>query len=758
MRSQVTISAYSYIRIYRGTTLTQETGDYSVIIPETVKVSYSSQEGAVQLIFPSPPLSPDPPPPPPPPNPPPPGPESPPPSPTPPPPSPPPPTPPPPSPPPPSPSSPPGPDAWMYYPSVKWPAGYSGNEAGAQAASRTYCWVGTTYAASTIHPNCIYSGKWWHTATFGCTLGPIPCTKEFRDHQVAVNTPTDQLCTLGYFYRRGATHVWEGQPAMIFNQAQHAAMLAARPQQGIWNTYSEFSIGLNKVADTTSLSTCSGDFCTLTLVGSCQYNGCDGSSAGIYTFKRTDGWWWFGPFPKSEGFFDYAYYDSEGYNWPTGMLNDCAASTGYAGCSDGYQGGTWPYEAFGMSCPLRDKGYGFLICDRFFLFYADLEEKKGEDCAIMQWTGEGVSAGTRDCTDDKNGDGKHGINSYMMCTTHPNAPYDRISWVEAFMVAFGFGSIGSWLDTDRRRRLGTDEHHNTLLRTMEDHSGERFYNPARFDKPFADHGKDGTTYFVCSDMEHMLQQPDSHVPPHVKRGVINQCNESNHFLRNVFGKKKTAQTMAKDLMEGGEYHKLMEPRVKKLMSDLVSAKTGKPLFPPYVRKQDDTVAQPSFLNQQQARDQKEIEADPTTDLTSTYDTEDGIGFDPDGSLAHYTDDVQAKRMMALVNGTSRNLDRYHEFRKLQTSANPTDTNARFSANPGYTRGHEILPSAQQLLTGDFDGTGTVDILVHSPAPSDGDCSMRCHQARTQQFTSRTHDLPSDSRMCAAGGPFWVFDV
>ena len=111
----VTLSSGGYIRIYRGTSRTQTTGDFNLVVPETVQVSSSNQEQATSFVPPPPPspvLSPELPPPP---SPPPPCPPPPPPSPRPPPlifsppPRPPPSPPPPPRPPPPPPPSPPPP-------------------------------------------------------------------------------------------------------------------------------------------------------------------------------------------------------------------------------------------------------------------------------------------------------------------------------------------------------------------------------------------------------------------------------------------------------------------------------------------------------------------------------------------------------------------------------------------------------------------------------------------------------------------------
>lgn len=618
---------------------------------------------------------------------------------------------------------------------VKWPNGYSGNEANAKEAAKAFCWVGTTYEAKTIHPNCQYVEKWFKLAS-QCQNGPIPCTKEFYDNQVYWNTPADRLCTPGYFYQPGEVPFGYHSvtPAMFFNKAQYDYMLLSRPIHN-FNPYSEFAIGLNKAAHTQSLS-CASDMCELTLLANCVWTGCSG---GIFTFQQSHSVWsWMGPRPL-EGLLDYYHFDTLGLDWPAGMTNDCGTDT--IRCPLGFNGGAFPYWAIGNICPLNNVGYGPGICDSYKLFAANLQEKEGEDCGIMQHFGEidSPSLGTRDCTDDSNSDGKHGIWSYGMCSVHTNlVPNPQISWVEALYIANGM-ELGEWPETDRRRRRlrGQDEHHSLLLRTLEEHSGQKFYNPANSHVPFHDHGEDGTVHFACSDMNHLIEQPDHMVPPHIKRGIIKTCNETVAAL-NTLSNRKSLQKMGERFMK----HTYSAPgkaerTIKHVMSKLTDS-DGKAIYPPYELEQEE--AKQSEVASQEQQDADEVAADPSADLELSSGGDDDER-DPDGNAPRYTDDAQARRMMAIVNGTSRNLYRYHKFRELQTSSDPVDTGARFSANPGYTRGNEILPSAQQLLVGDFDGTGTMDILVHSPAPSDGDCAMRCHQVRSRPATTR-HEISS----------------
>ena len=77
--------------------------------------------------------------------------------------------------------------------------------------------------------------------------------------------------------------------------------------------------------------------------------------------------------------------------------------------------------------------------------------------------------------------------------------------------------------------------------------------------------------------------------------------------------------------------------------------------------------------------------------------------------------------------------RFLEARK-QTPQNPRsnprskrrahDDFARFSTSPGDVRGSEIQPTQMAMFVLDLDATGTHDLVIHSPAPSDGSCSMR----------------------------------
>lgn len=93
--------------------------------------------------------------------------------------------------------------------------------------------------------------------------------------------------------------------------------------------------------------------------------------------------------------------------------------------------------------------------------------------------------------------------------------------------------------------------------------------------------------------------------------------------------------------------------------------------------------------------------------------------------------------------------RFLEARK-QTPQQPSrskrrahDDFARFSTSPGDVRGSEIQPTQMAMFVLDLDATGTHDLVIHSPAPSDGSCSMRCHQ----QGVRRPPAQPGVGRVC-----------
>ena len=621
------------------------------------------------------------------------------------------------------------------------------------SSARQYCWTGNppTYKATTIDINCLYIGRRWYKLAEQCTTGPIPCTQEYYEGQVERNVAEHLRCTPGYFYNQDDTIFVDNantgyvSPAMYFNKEQFNTMISSRPV--VVTDREEFAIGLNRHQDTILHQVgAEAGMCFINIGGSCTSDkladsatACEGErykfpcSRSSSSTSSTAEWAWMGPKPL-HGMWDPYHFDTAGHDWPAQTYNDC--------------GGT---------------GYGIGTCDNDRVFNGDLTDVDNEYCGIIKYIENSRWAlATRDCSDPYNGHGnegsdKHGIESYGMCVIHPLKRNTIMSWREAQLISnpnTGF-SLGEWPSWDRRR-LGLDEDHNMLLRTMEAHSGRGFYNPASSHKHFDDHGKNGTTHFICSDMHHLISQPDRLVPPHIKRGVIDTCNQTVAMLNEDFKRRANLEMIEHSRRAAFSTPESAARHIKHIMSQLVDG-DNRPVYPPYDASSGSKP--PSQKEQQRQRHAEEIAEDPSANLESRlsrwqggilrgaqrggaqgagrlsrYDGGPQEGdlshrIDPDGNAPRYTDDAQARRMMAIVNGTSRNLDRYHKLRKLQTSTDPSNTGSRFSANPGYTRGNEILPSAQQLLIGDFDGTGTLDLLVHSPAPSDGDCAMRCHQVR-----------------------------
>jgi hypothetical protein len=79
----------------------------------------------------------------------------------------------------------------------------------------------------------------------------------------------------------------------------------------------------------------------------------------------------------------------------------------------------------------------------------------------------------------------------------------------------------------------------------------------------------------------------------------------------------------------------------------------------------------------------------------------------------------------------------------------------FSTNPGGVVGNEQLPNNQNLVVADMDNTGTFDLIVHSYAPHDGDCAMRCSQLGRLGFSTFTVDdaeVPAATDMYCFCGP------
>ena len=180
----VTTSAADYIRIYRGSSHTDATGDFGSVVPETTAASYSNQEVAFVITPPPSPFPPGAPPPPPPVLPPPLAPPPPPPSPSPPDPSPPPPVPPPPAIPPPSPPSSQG---IYYYPLMSDTALYQETILGTCFTKNRYEYNEDTLRPTfpeeihvqSIDDSCLQTLD----ATFldsynGCQDNPVPCTNE----------------------------------------------------------------------------------------------------------------------------------------------------------------------------------------------------------------------------------------------------------------------------------------------------------------------------------------------------------------------------------------------------------------------------------------------------------------------------------------------------------------------------------------------------------------------------------------------------
>ena len=72
-----------------------------------------------------------------------------------------------------------------------------------------------------------------------------------------------------------------------------------------------------------------------------------------------------------------------------------------------------------------------------------------------------------------------------------------------------------------------------------------------------------------------------------------------------------------------------------------------------------------------------------------------------------------------------------------------------SQSPGGTSGEDVLPSHKALFVADMDNNGGPDLVVHSPAASEGSCAMRCHQRGRFGFDS--FDLPN--ALGGEGKPF-----
>lgn len=76
-------------------------------------------------------------------------------------------------------------------------------------------------------------------------------------------------------------------------------------------------------------------------------------------------------------------------------------------------------------------------------------------------------------------------------------------------------------------------------------------------------------------------------------------------------------------------------------------------------------------------------------------------------------------------------------------------------SPGGANGVDVLPSSKLLFMADLDGTGGVDIVVHSPGKDAGSCSMRCHQVGRFGFDSfdlRDADRPNVGKPWCYCGP------
>jgi hypothetical protein len=79
----------------------------------------------------------------------------------------------------------------------------------------------------------------------------------------------------------------------------------------------------------------------------------------------------------------------------------------------------------------------------------------------------------------------------------------------------------------------------------------------------------------------------------------------------------------------------------------------------------------------------------------------------------------------------------------------------FSTNPGGVIGNEQLPNNQNLIVADVDNTGSMDLIVHSYAPSDGDCTMRCNSLGRfgyQTFTLDDAEVEAATDMYCFCGP------
>ena len=180
--------------------------------------------------------------------------------------------------------------------------------------------------------------------------------------------------------------------------------------------------------------------------------------------------------------------------------------------------------------------------------------------------------------------------------------------------------------------------------------------------------------FLCADMHLLLQQPDHLVPVNIKTNVFTHCNQTIAAYERMRNSDAYRILSAFDIT--------IERRtelIKNVLGDMVDQPGGSPRFSRYpVEDNVDEAPQPL----QERSDAIEIDQYPSNSATlGAFDDEETYAADPDGDAPLYEDDLQASQMIAIVDTKNKNLQRFHENRKLSSYSN----SPHFSANPGYTR-------------------------------------------------------------------------
>jgi len=318
----VTLSARDYVRIYRGTSDTQTTGNFGSVVPETTNAFFSNQESLALLFSPPPPPppvtppTPSPPPPDPCPLPPPPPCPSPPP---PPPPVPPQPSPgPPPSPPPPTPES----HKIHYYPLLKSEDELSGRmgtagracfirdedgngvyeEARSQGGSTEFS---LGYDTFTIDSDCLHraGGTTFRMTYAHCNSNPVPCTNDAARDGICEFTELGKIFTMGELKQRGVTA--GGSVAAIFDDTEETWCRFLRAKGG--------ACGMLEVTP---------KFRTLYSGGGATCRCLDKGDTS-YTLAGTQGVTT--PFHNTDYPYGGSYRFREGYHW-TGLNDMCSAN------------------------------------------------------------------------------------------------------------------------------------------------------------------------------------------------------------------------------------------------------------------------------------------------------------------------------------------------------------------------------------------------------------------------------------------------